>query len=68
LSISYEENATDEDLKALILATDMTETLLNKLTVPQLQAIASDVYSITLEASVKADIVAEILQKIPETT
>nr|DAS71248.1 MAG TPA: hypothetical protein [Caudoviricetes sp.] len=46
----------------------MTETLLNKLTVPQLQAIASDVYSITLEASVKADIVAEILQKIPETT
>lgn len=68
MSISYEENATDEDLKALILATDMTETLLNKLTVPQLQAIASDVYSITLEASVKADIVAEILQKIPETT
>lgn len=68
MSISYEENATDEDLKALILATDMTETLLNKLTVPQLQAIAADVYSITLEASVKADIVAEILQKIPETT
>ncbi len=42
----------------------MTETLLKKLTVPQLQAVASDVYSLTLEATTKDNIVAEILQKI----
>ena len=42
----------------------MTETLLNKLIVAQLQAVASEVYGLTLEATVKADIVAEMLEKI----
>ena len=64
LGISYEETATTDDLKQLIKNQTMTETLLNKLTVAQLQAVASEVYGLTLEATVKADIVAEMLEKI----
>ena len=64
MGIAYEETATDTELKQLITQTTMTEELLNKLTVAQLQAVASEVYGLTLESSLKADIIAEILEKI----
>lgn len=64
LDITYDESDTDEQLQQKIRELTMTETLLKRLTVPQLQAVASDVYSLTLEATTKNNIVAEILQKI----
>lgn len=64
LEITYSETDTDAQLQQKIRELTMTETLLKKLTVPQLQAVASDVYSLTLEATTKDNIVAEILQKI----